>query len=110
MKHGTFGNSVHGLCMFHLFIQGYKNHVNARSRNESEEKAYQWIRSWFLKVETMNEQKLSKKRFFEWLQTDDVSKSIPEDTKNKIISIIGNGITLGKTILPSCRRYSMVFL
>ena len=72
-KVDAFPNSVHGLCYFHLEVQGWIKHVLPTVNKDGEEAkataehARLWIKSWCFDVETEGEYKLSKELFYKWL-------------------------------------------
>ena len=73
---GSFPNAVHGLCYFHLVIQGLKHYVYPtipKIGNEYEGSmktmiiVNYWIKQWFFDVEDIDEYNHSRNKFYIWL-------------------------------------------
>ena len=91
----NFPNAVHGLCYYHLAIQGFIKHVSStipkvgHFSNTSQIKmsiAKIWIKQWFFDVEDVEEYEYSKNKFFLWLDGEKGMKIL------NIISIVDKQI------------------
>jgi hypothetical protein len=68
----VYPKSVHGLCYFHLHVQGWTKFVvktapDTDAAKKCAETARLWIKSWFFDVESEDEYKFSRSRFNDWL-------------------------------------------
>ena len=72
--HNSFPNAVHGLCYFHLVIQGYKKHVKPliptvkpwkKKAKRASNIVMQWLKTWFFDLESEREFEDSTEIFFE---------------------------------------------
>ena len=74
----TFPKAVHGLCYYHLAIQGWENNVHPNMPKQGKEgkiaenvsqiiKA--WVKDWFFTIEDDDEYKHSKQEFDNWIRS-----------------------------------------
>ena len=74
----TFPKAVHGLCYYHLAIQGFKTHVYPnipKTGRFSKSSATvipvikRWVKEWFFVVEDKEEYEHSRMKFNEWVKS-----------------------------------------
>ena len=96
----TFPKAVHGLCYYHLAIQGFKNNVQGNVPNigkyaESAEKVVKtiknWVKTWFFEVEDREEYEHSRVKFDSWVREQE-NVTVPSVTVEAIFIWIKNSL------------------
>ena len=90
-----FPHALHGLCYFHIAIQGYQKHV-LPSITDTIKNSYEmmqyikifrfWIKTWFYTIESVIEYNYSRNMLFNWLDSTFSSHS------ENLVSVIKNWI------------------